>query len=467
MRIPDPLLISGGMPGAWSARHLTGSPEGWLVHELGRTQWFGAADRVPIPAPVHDPVADLRAALASTRRTGARSGWIGFISYELGAHFERVTEVRGTPGGWPLFALAWCPEIRSDHHGAPGPGESDRLNSDSSCSSERLWHAVSGREPLPRASGASLEIGLWRSSPGRAAYLKAVERIGQYIADGDVYQVNFARSLRAPFRGDPALLAARILSHAPAWFGAHLTLPDSKAKTHRSIVSMSPELFLYISAPDPRRGDREVVTRPIKGTSRSDEAPSVLARSVKDQAELNMIVDLMRNDLGRICRIGSIRVPHARIIETHGTVHHGAGEVRGTLAENCDLVDVLAATFPAGSITGAPKIRAMQIIDELEPEPRGPYCGAIGCIGDDGSATLSVAIRTLALTGSRTEGDEVEGELVYGTGGGIVADSVPEQEWAETEIKCAVLREAVARITPRRPEHQGAAGSLQGAAFSG
>ena len=181
---------------------------------------------------------------------------------------------------------------------------------------------------------------------------------------------------------------------------------------------MSPELLLDVDG-----ATRRVVTRPIKGTRPRRVDRRELIESEKDAAELHMIVDLMRNDLGRVCRYGSIRVPRARTIETHGRVHHGVGEVVGTLREGVGLGELLRATFPAGSVTGAPKIRAMQIIEELEPVTRGPYCGAMGFISGDGSVRLNVAIRTAVVTGAVID---------YAVGGGIVADSDPAAEYQES-----------------------------------
>jgi anthranilate/para-aminobenzoate synthase component I len=304
---------------------------------------------------------------------------------------------------------------------------------------EAAWHAVGPFDDavLDRIRHGSpapcppLRTGAWSGAPDPDAHLAAVARVLDYIAAGDVFQVNVTRRLSAPYAGAPRALALAALARSGAWFGAFLELPEG-----RSIVSMSPELFLRV-----RGATAEVVTRPIKGTRPSRVAPRELAESAKDQAELNMIIDLMRNDLGRVCRYGSIRVTAARAIETHGTVHHGVGEVRGVLREGVGIGALLEATFPAGSITGAPKIRAMQIIEELEPVRRGPYCGAIGYFGDDGDVCLNVAIRTVALTAAAA--DDGTGTLDYGVGGGIVADSDPVAELSETEDKAAVLRVAL------------------------
>jgi para-aminobenzoate synthetase component 1 len=166
-----------------------------------------------------------------------------------------------------------------------------------------------------------------------------------------------------------------------------------------------------------------------------------------------MIVDLMRNDLGRVCEPGTVSVPRGRRIESHPTVHHGVGEVTGTLRSEVGPAALLRAAFPPGSVTGAPKIRAMQIIEALEPVVRGPYCGAVGFLSPGGRLTLNVAIRTIAMSGQRSDEDwgRLEGVLDYGVGGGIVADSSPEAEYRETRDKAAILQRVLAEaVTPRR-----------------
>jgi anthranilate/para-aminobenzoate synthase component I len=191
------------------------------------------------------------------------------------------------------------------------------------------------------------------------------------------------------------------------------------------LISNSPELFLRVS-PEGR-----VITRPIKGTRpRGSGMEDELRRSVKDQAELNMIVDLERNDLGRVCEIGSVRVTEPRVIEAHPTVYHGVATIEGRLRDDVTFSGLLRATFPGGSVTGAPKIRAMQIIEELEPHSRGAYCGAIGYVAADGSMEFNVAIRTMTAKG---------GLIHIPVGGGIVADSEPAAEYEETLVKAKAM----------------------------
>jgi para-aminobenzoate synthetase/4-amino-4-deoxychorismate lyase len=240
---------------------------------------------------------------------------------------------------------------------------------------------------------------------------------------GDVFQANIAQRFSARWQGARRAIMRAALGAARPRYGAWIESPG------HALASMSPELFLEVD----RRSGR-AVTRPVKGTRPAHESPAALAASEKDAAELHMIVDLMRNDLGRVAAPGSVRVDVARAIESHETVLHGVAEVSATLRPGTGPVELLRASFPPGSVTGAPKVRAMQVIDALEPCPRGPYCGAVGLLSPDRIA-LNVAIRTIALSGASPGG----GTLRYSAGCGIVADSVPRAEYEESLHKSAVL----------------------------
>ena len=222
-----------------------------------------------------------------------------------------------------------------------------------------------------------------------ADYERAVARGIEYIRAGDVFQVNLSQRFTGSVRTSATEIYRRLALNSPAWFGAYYADADY------ALVSNSPELFLDVS-PDLSSSRRHIITRPIKGTR-----PNIagmdheLHNSIKDQAELNMIVDLERNDLGRICHIGTVKVTEPRTIEEHPTVYHGAATIEGILREDVTFVDLLRATFPGGSVTGAPKIRSMQIIEELEPVRRGPYCGAIGFLSVTGHIQFNLAIRTM------------------------------------------------------------------------
>jgi para-aminobenzoate synthetase component 1 len=260
------------------------------------------------------------------------------------------------------------------------------------------------------------------------AYLRAVQRAIDYVYAGDVFQVNLSQRLLVPARDDAVSLYRRLRRCNPAPFAGFFDLGDFQ------IVSASPERFLRVS-------DREVETRPIKGTrprtgnqaiDRAAEAD--LLASEKDRAENVMIVDLMRNDLARVCEARSVRVGQLCGVEAYQHVLHLVSSVHGRLREGQSPVNLLRAAFPGGSVTGAPKIRAMEIIAELEPTARGAYCGSLGYLGFDGSSDLSILIR--AITAGR-------GWWQFPVGGGIVADSIPEKEYEETWHKAEGLLRAL------------------------
>jgi para-aminobenzoate synthetase component 1 len=266
------------------------------------------------------------------------------------------------------------------------------------------------------------------------AYREKVARVIEYIRAGDVYQVNLAHHLEAEFSGSSRGFFLELAAGAEPWYGAYVEGPSG------AVCSASPELFL---AYDP--ASRRVTTRPMKGTRRASAPDRELLFSQKDAAELNMITDLMRNDLGRVCELGSVRVDHKRDLERHATreaaLLQTTATVSGLVRRGTSLRDLFAATFPGGSITGAPKIRAMQIISELEGRPRGVYCGSIGFISDSGPAAFNIAIRTASIS---------SGIISYGVGAGIVADSDPAAEWQETLDKAGVfLRVALAEAQRR------------------
>lgn len=266
------------------------------------------------------------------------------------------------------------------------------------------------------------------------AYAAGFARVQDYIRAGDCYQVNLAQRFAAPADGDPWAAYRRLRQRNPAPFSAYLKTPFGE------VLSSSPERFLAL-----RNG--RVETRPIKGTRpRSTSAAEdaalrrALAESPKDRAENLMIVDLLRNDLGRVCKPGSIQVPELFATETFASVHHLVSTVRGELRDDEDAASLLRACFPGGSITGAPKIRAMEIIEDLEPHRRGIYCGAIGYFGFDGAMDTNIAIRTIVNSG---------GQVRFWSGGGLVHDSDLDQEYRETFDKAARLMELLSPAPTR------------------
>ena len=263
-----------------------------------------------------------------------------------------------------------------------------------------------------------------RSNFSKADYLSTVQRAKAYIASGDIYQVNLSQRLSISSDLPPAELYARLRQLSPVPYGAYLHCGDFH------VLSASPERFLRFWP-----SSRTVETRPIKGTRPRGLTPELdrklaveLLHSEKDLAELLMIVDLERNDLGRVCEIASIHVPERVVLESYSNIHHLVATVRGTLRGDADRIDLLKSCFPGGSITGAPKIRAMELIDELEPTNRGVYTGAIGYFGFDGAMDLNIAIRTCILK---------DGHAYFHVGGGVVADSEPEAEYQETLDKAS------------------------------
>ena len=262
----------------------------------------------------------------------------------------------------------------------------------------------------------------------RDGYERAVERVRDYIAAGDVYQVNLSQRFACETKAEPAMLYHALRSANPAPFAAYLDCGEVQ------VLSSSPERFVQVEG-------RRIQTRPIKGTRprtgdavADARAAQELMASAKDRAELLMITDLERNDLGRVCEFGSVRVAEMVALESYATVFHLVSTVEGRLTEGVTAVDAVRACFPGGSITGAPKIRAMEIIDELEPGARGVYTGAIGWLGFDGDADLNIAIRTLVHR---------DGRVWFHAGGGIVADSVPALEYEETLHKARGMMQAL------------------------
>ena len=277
---------------------------------------------------------------------------------------------------------------------------------------------------LPVVNPAFEVSGKIRSNFTVEKYRSAFDAVHRYLREGDCYQVNLAQRFSAKASGDAfaAYLALRQLSPAP--FSAFLDWPQCQ------VLCASPERFIQVK-------NGQVETKPIKGTrprselaDKDRQLAEELRQHPKDRAENLMIVDLLRNDLGKCCEVGTVHVPMLFEVESYANVHHLVSTVRGKLGKGCDALDVLSKCFPGGSITGAPKQRAMQIIEELEPHQRGIYCGAIGYIGHDGNMDTNIAIRTLVYT---------QGEMRCWAGGGIVADSQCDAEYQETLDKASAM----------------------------
>jgi para-aminobenzoate synthetase component 1 len=367
------------------------------------------------------------------------AGGVGFLGYDLRHAVERIPRRARRDQSFPDMRVAFYDRLLAHDarsgswyatSAAIGPGEA--LGPERAIEGlRRVLDEAGGREPGADVPPAPLASGQLSSNMTRERYLRSVERMLDYIAAGDIFQANFTRRFETSCRGRPEDLYLALRRRNPAPFAAYLDCGEGRA-----VLGSSPERFLRI------RG-REVATRPIKGTRpRGRDAGEDLARSgellasAKDAAELAMIVDLERNDLGRVCDYGSVHVAEAKALEAYPTVFHLVATVTGGLAEGRAVADLLKATFPGGSITGAPKVRAMEIIDELEPTARSVYTGAAGWFDLSGDLDLNIVIRTMLWDAGR---------VTYQVGGGIVADSDPEAEYEETLAKGRALAEALSR----------------------
>jgi len=332
---------------------------------------------------------------------------VGYLAYELGAAIERVPAAGPDPVQLPLAVLSTYDVVDAwSARGGTGRIEFDVAASNSVVPA---WPEPAWAPSRPRSEHDAL-----------ARYRRGFGRILSAIRAGDIYQANLSRQLVFDFDEDPARAYARLRRRQPMPQGAYLDLGPTQ------LLSNSPELFLRVHR-------ASIETRPIKGTRPRYATPSTDRRAIveltsdpKEAAEHVMIVDLERNDLGRVCATGSVRVADYARVESFATVHHLVSTVCGVLREKSTLADLLRATFPSGSITGAPKIRSMEIIAEVEAHARGVYTGAIGCFNGGRSLELSVAIRTAVVHDSR---------IHYSTGGGIVADSRLASELEETVTK--------------------------------
>ena len=353
-------------------------------------------------------------------------GAIGFFSYELGGVLERLPRPRSTPcpddmvvGFYDVVAVfdlqqreAWIVST-----GFPETDNAARAKARAEWLAGALGNATL---PPPATDKAT-----WQPEMSRATYEQNVAQIIEAIRAGDIYQANFTQRFTAQTKAGSFDVYRRLRSLAPAPFGAFFNAGSVK------LLSASPERFLKLDA------DGRVETRPIKGTRRRGKTPAEdatlaaeLTASPKDRAENLMIVDLLRNDLARACEPGSVKVPQLCALETFPAVHHLVSVVTGQLRADKTAVDLLRATFPGGSITGAPKIKAMEVIHSEEPGARGPYCGAIAWLGFDGAMDSSIVIRTLVQRGDT---------LSAQGGGGIVAQSDPAAEYDESMIKLRPL----------------------------
>jgi len=406
------------------------------VVEVDRRPQGGAVTRIE-----GDPFAALRRLLPAGERAPDDLPWnggaIGFLGYALRTAIERLPRAAPDPFDQPDGWLGIYDEaILFDHRdrrvlriAVEATGEGRRRGDDR----RAALRSILGAAARPRPAPAPLPVVEVMAATPRAGYLRAVERALEHVAAGDLYQVNLSHRIEAPLRETPIELFVRLAAANPAPFAAYLDIGAMQ------IVSASPERFVSL-----RDGVAE--SRPIKGTRPRGATPmedAALARALqaspKDRAENVMIVDLVRNDLGRVVRPGSVRVETLWGLESFATVHHLVSTVTGRLRDDCDRIDLVRALFPGGSMTGAPKIRAMEVIAALEREERGVYAGAVGHLARGGGLDLNIVIRTIVSKGGRA---------MFRVGGGIVADSDPGAEHAETLDKARALLAAIGGRMP-------------------
>ncbi len=348
-------------------------------------------------------------------------GALGLFGYDLGRRFERLPVQAAADIAVPDMAVGiydWA-LLRNV---ATGDWQLVHWGNEAGLAKRLAWLEQQQAKPAPTFA---LQ-GSWQSNMSRAEYGEKFARIQEYLAAGDCYQINLTQRFSAPYQGDEWQAYCLLATANKAPFSAFIRLPES------ALLSLSPERFLLLDG-------RHIETKPIKGTRPRHPDPAIdrqvareLAQADKDRSENLMIVDLLRNDIGRVSRPGSVSVPHLFAVESFPAVHHLVSTIHGELDARWKGVDLLRACFPGGSITGAPKIRAMEIIEELEPQRRNAYCGSIGYLSQHGRMDTSICIRTLIAEAGR---------LHCWAGGGIIADSDADSEYQETYDK-------VARILP-------------------
>ncbi|MFQ2078564.1 aminodeoxychorismate synthase component I [Aeromonas veronii] len=348
-------------------------------------------------------------------------GALGLFGYDLGRRFERLPVQAAADIAVPDMAVGiydWA-LLRNV---ATGDWQLVHWGDKAGLANRLAWLEQQQAKPAP----AFALLGAWQSNMSRAEYGEKFARIQEYLAAGDCYQINLTQRFSAPYQGDEWQAYCLLATANKAPFSAFIRLPES------ALLSLSPERFLLLDG-------RHIETKPIKGTRPRHPDPAIdrqvareLAQADKDRSENLMIVDLLRNDIGRVSRPGSVSVPHLFAVESFPAVHHLVSTIHGELDARWQGVDLLRACFPGGSITGAPKIRAMEIIEELEPQRRNAYCGSIGYLSQHGRMDTSICIRTLIAEAGR---------LHCWAGGGIIADSDADSEYQETYDK-------VARILP-------------------
>lgn len=422
------LFLDSGQPMGQYGRYdiICGRPFITVVTQQGVTTVSRDGQRKQFE---EDPFSVLKSILSAYPQQEAgqpfAGGAVGYFGYDLGRYLEKLPDIALDAENIPDMCVGiydWA--VIVDHREQQASLVSFGLDPATEANWSELCELFAEvPSPLEDDDGFHVVSSI-ASNMDQAAYAGKFDRVKSYITEGDCYQVNLAQRFSARAEGDGWFAYRHLRRISPAPFMAYMRFP------YCQVLSASPERFLQVSG-------RHVETRPIKGTRpRATDAAEdrhnaeELGTSLKDRAENLMIVDLLRNDISKNCEVGSVRADRLFALESFANVHHLVSTVTGTLADNKTAVDLLRGCFPGGSITGAPKLRAMQIIEELEPHRRGLYCGAIGYIGFDGNMDTNIAIRTAVYS---------HGEIRFWAGGGIVADSEMQKEYRETWDKASSM----------------------------
>ena len=383
----------------------------------------------------------LKKSASSNKGLPFLGGALGYFAYDLGRRFEKLPELAEQDINLPEMAVGiYAQAIIFDHK---------RKQFFLICPEEKrieltlfLQNIINEKQRQTKIQDDFVLTSSWQSNMDKASYIEKFKQVQQFLSSGDCYQINLTQRFSAHYQGNEfdAYMALRIENKAP--FSAFMRLENT------AILSVSPERFLQLS-------QGKVQSKPIKGTmprsankQQDDEYAQQLANSTKDRAENVMIVDLLRNDMSKVCKANSVVVPTLFDIESFPAVHHLVSTVEGQLAEQYDACDLLRGAFPGGSITGAPKIRAMEIIEQLEPHRRSVYCGSIGYISNCGTMDTSITIRTLIC--QKSDNKNGQGKIYCSAGGGLVADSIATSEYQETFDKVNRILPVLAKFTVTR-----------------
>ncbi len=424
---PWSVFLDSNQPASTQGRYdiIAAKPNICLITKNNKTKIQAWSESFTIPG---DPFEILEEHLSSHKKYSLKlpfiGGALGFFNYDLGRYIEKIPNKAADDLSLPDMAMgiySWV--IVVDHKNKKTNLVGDKLDAITRRNWEDLVRTFSAKSSRIKRAEFNVKSSV-TSNMSEEDYGNAFERIKNYIREGDCYQVNLAQRFSASVEGSPwlAYQALRKINSSP--FSAYMNYPDFQ------ILSNSPERFLSVK-------DRVVQTKPIKGTRPRSNDKSIdqslmqeLQGSKKDQAENVMIVDLMRNDISKNCVLGSVQVPKLFDIESFPNVHHMVSTITGKLRDQRSAIDLLRGCFPGGSITGAPKLRSMEIIEELEPHRRGIYCGSIGYIGFDGNMDINIAIRTIV---------HKDQSMHFYAGGGIVYDSQVNSEYQETFDKAASI----------------------------